>query len=60
MADVPGDSYAGPSGFLEGRGAPKLVGRSAKARDAGTARRLWEVSEKLTGAVFSWPSAQAA
>lgn len=56
VAAIPGDSYAGPSGFLEGRGAPKLVGRSARARDAGTARRLWEVSEKLTGAVFPRPS----
>ncbi|GAB2820156.1 hypothetical protein GCM10022221_17570 [Actinocorallia aurea] len=51
-ADLPGDAYAGPSGFLEGRGAPKPVGRSAKARDAETARRLWEASEALTG----WPS----
>ncbi|KOX33919.1 oxidoreductase [Saccharothrix sp. NRRL B-16348] len=49
VADVPGDSYAGPSGFLEGRGAPKLVGRSTKARDGEVARRLWETSEKLTG-----------
>ncbi|MFI9613283.1 oxidoreductase [Streptomyces sp. NPDC052023] len=52
VADVPGDSYAGPSGFLEGRGAPKPVGRSARARDAEVAHRLWEVSEELTGVVF--------
>ncbi|MGP4101757.1 oxidoreductase [Nonomuraea sp. KM90] len=52
VAQIPGDSYAGPSGFLEGRGAPKLVGRSARARDAEVARRLWEVSEKLTGVAF--------
>ena len=25
VADVPGNSYAGPSGFMEGRGAPELV-----------------------------------
>ncbi|MBF8188348.1 SDR family NAD(P)-dependent oxidoreductase [Nonomuraea sp. K274] len=52
VARIPGDSYAGPSGFLEGRGSPKLVGRSAKARDAEVAHRLWEVSEELTGVVF--------
>jgi len=52
VADVPGDSYAGPSGFMEMRGAPKLVGRSAAARDPDVARRLWEVSEELTGVPF--------
>ncbi|MGI5220582.1 oxidoreductase [Nocardia sp. CA-290969] len=52
VADIPGNSYAGPSGFMEGRGAPKLVGRSAEARDAATAQRLWEVSESLTGVTF--------
>ncbi|MEV4177840.1 hypothetical protein [Nonomuraea sp. NPDC049709] len=60
VAQVPGDSYAGPSGFLEGRGAPKLVGRSARAQDAEVARRLWEVSEKLTGVAFPWSSLRAA
>lgn len=52
VADVPGDSFAGPGGLMEQRGAPKLVGRSAAARDADVARRLWEVSEQLTGAHF--------
>jgi NAD(P)-dependent dehydrogenase (short-subunit alcohol dehydrogenase family) len=58
VADVPGDSYAGPGGFLEGRGAPKLVGRSAKAQDAEVARRLWAVSEELTGVAFPRRSLQ--
>lgn len=53
VADVPGDSYAGPSGLFEGRGAPEPVGRSAKARDAAVARRLWEVSEELTGVTLA-------
>jgi NAD(P)-dependent dehydrogenase (short-subunit alcohol dehydrogenase family) len=52
VADVPGNSYAGPSGFMEGRGAPKLVGRSKEALDEGVARRLWDVSEQLTGVSF--------
>ena len=44
-----GNSFAGPGGFLEQRGAPKLVERSAAARDMNVARRLWDVSEELTG-----------
>jgi NAD(P)-dependent dehydrogenase (short-subunit alcohol dehydrogenase family) len=52
VADVPPNSFAGPGGFMEQRGAPKLVGRSGAAKDAAAARRLWEVSEELTGARF--------
>jgi NAD(P)-dependent dehydrogenase (short-subunit alcohol dehydrogenase family) len=52
VADVPGNSYAGPSGFMEGRGAPTLVGRSKEALDTEVARRLWDVSEELTGVSF--------
>ncbi len=52
VADVPGDSFAGPSGFKELRGTPVLVGRSKEAQDADVARRLWDVSEELTGARF--------
>ncbi|WP_194821997.1 oxidoreductase [Micromonospora sp. S-DT3-3-22] len=52
VADIPGGSYAGPDGLFEGRGAPKLVGRSKKARDGAVARRLWAVSEELTGVTF--------
>jgi NAD(P)-dependent dehydrogenase (short-subunit alcohol dehydrogenase family) len=52
VADVPGNSFAGPGGFMEQRGAPKLVGRSGAAQDAAVARRLWDVSEELTGVRF--------
>lgn len=51
-ADIPGDSYAGPSGFQESRGTPKLVGRSGAAKDATVAKALWERSEELTGVSF--------
>ncbi|WP_114559789.1 oxidoreductase [Desertihabitans aurantiacus] len=51
-ADVPPGSYAGPGGVFEGRGAPKLVGRSAAALDEAVAQRLWAVSEELTGVSF--------
>jgi NAD(P)-dependent dehydrogenase (short-subunit alcohol dehydrogenase family) len=50
--DIAGDSYVGPDGFQEGRGHPTLVGRSSAAQDGETARRLWELSEQLTGVSF--------
>jgi NAD(P)-dependent dehydrogenase (short-subunit alcohol dehydrogenase family) len=52
VADIPGNGFAGPGGLLEQRGAPKLVERSAAARDMDVARRLWDVSEQLTGVRF--------
>lgn len=50
--DLPGASYVGPDGFQEMRGAPTLVGRSAAASDPEAAKRLWTVSEELTGTRF--------
>lgn len=52
VVDLPGDSYIGPDGPFEARGYPKPVGRSSAARDAATARGLWEESERLTGVRF--------
>jgi NAD(P)-dependent dehydrogenase (short-subunit alcohol dehydrogenase family) len=52
VADIPGNSFAGPGGFMEQRGAPKLVRRSNAASDTDVARRLWDVSEELTGVHF--------
>ena len=47
--DIPGGSYVGPDGVGEQRGHPRLVGRSKAASDEAAARRLWELSEELTG-----------
>ena len=58
LAEIPGNSYAGPGGFMEQRGAPRLVGRTKAAMDMDVARRLWDVSEQLTG--VSYPLAAAA
>jgi NAD(P)-dependent dehydrogenase (short-subunit alcohol dehydrogenase family) len=44
-----GGEYYGPSGFLEIKGPPALASLSKRARDRDTWRRLWEVSEQLTG-----------
>jgi NAD(P)-dependent dehydrogenase (short-subunit alcohol dehydrogenase family) len=52
VAEIPGNSFAGPGGFMEQRGAPKLVGRSRAAQDEDVARRLWVSSEQLTGVTF--------
>ncbi|MFJ3232168.1 oxidoreductase [Streptomyces sp. NPDC086787] len=47
--DLPGAAYVGPDGLGGMRGAPTLVGRSAAASDPAAARRLWTLSEELTG-----------
>jgi NAD(P)-dependent dehydrogenase (short-subunit alcohol dehydrogenase family) len=47
-----GGTYVGPDGLGEQRGHPKSVAPSGAARDEQVARRLWEVSEQLTG--VSW------
>lgn len=46
---LPGNSYIGPNGPFEARGYPHLVGRSTAAKSGPDARRLWAVSEELTG-----------
>ena len=58
VAGLPGDSFAGPSHLAHMRGAPQLIDRSAAAHDAGLARRLWTVSEELTGVRFPLQAAQ--
>jgi NAD(P)-dependent dehydrogenase (short-subunit alcohol dehydrogenase family) len=50
---LPGGSLVGPGGFASLRGAPALETPSGAALDEETARRLWEVSEELTGVEFS-------
>ncbi len=59
VADISGDSFVGPSGFMELRGQPKLVDRSDASKDAQVARRLWDVSEELTGVRFPLGAAPA-
>jgi NAD(P)-dependent dehydrogenase (short-subunit alcohol dehydrogenase family) len=49
---VLGGQYYGPDGFGEQRGYPKIVGSSAKSHDVAVQRRLWAVSEELTGVVY--------
>ena len=52
VADLPGDTFVGPSGFQGLRGAPAPCARSREASDDAAARRLWQVSEELTSVTF--------
>jgi NAD(P)-dependent dehydrogenase (short-subunit alcohol dehydrogenase family) len=49
---VLGGQYYGPDGFGEQRGYPKVVSSSGKSHDVDVQRRLWAVSEELTGVVY--------
>ncbi|WP_370464782.1 SDR family NAD(P)-dependent oxidoreductase [Mycolicibacterium sp. P1-18] len=54
---VAGGQYFGPGGFLEMRGNPKVVSSNRRSHDTSVQRRLWTVSEDLTGVTFDLPSA---
>jgi NAD(P)-dependent dehydrogenase (short-subunit alcohol dehydrogenase family) len=45
--------YYGPDGFLETKGNPSAAKIPAAAMDGAVAARLWEQSERLTGATFA-------
>ena len=49
-------SYTGPQNFRETRGPIGPARLSRLARDESLARRLWSVSEDLTGFRYPWPS----
>ena len=55
--DLPGGTYVGPGGRNQQRGYPKVVGAASKAGDQQAWRRLWEVSETLTGVHYEWDRA---
>jgi NAD(P)-dependent dehydrogenase (short-subunit alcohol dehydrogenase family) len=47
-----GGQYYGPAGFAEMRGFPKVVASSDRSHDVALQKRLWTVSEELTGVVY--------
>jgi NAD(P)-dependent dehydrogenase (short-subunit alcohol dehydrogenase family) len=47
-----GGQYYGPDGLTQTQGHPKVVKSSKQSHDADTQRRLWEVSEELTGVTY--------
>ncbi len=51
--DAEGGGYYGPNGFYEMKGPPAPAYVLPKARDLAVAKRLWEVSENLTGVTWA-------
>src|SRR5260370_38422152 len=49
---VLGGQYYGPGGIFGVRGYPELAESSGQSRDTALQRRLWTVSEELTGVTF--------
>ena len=58
--EAEGGAYFGPKGLFEMRGYPVAVGTTPAAKNELDARRLWEVSEKLTNVSFAGPSPNTA
>jgi NAD(P)-dependent dehydrogenase (short-subunit alcohol dehydrogenase family) len=50
--DAVGGGYYGPDGLFEMKGDPKVARVARQAEDEAAARRLWTVSETLTGVAF--------
>jgi NAD(P)-dependent dehydrogenase (short-subunit alcohol dehydrogenase family) len=49
-----GGDYYGPGGFMEQRGYPVLVESSGASHDVADAKKLWQVSEELTGVHYDF------
>ncbi|WP_426365251.1 oxidoreductase [Streptomyces sp. E-08] len=54
-----GGQFIGPDGRNESKGHPTLVEPAESALDAGTARRLWDLSERLTGVRYDFAAQPA-
>lgn len=52
-ADAEGGQLFGPDGWRELRGHPTVVRPDPRAEDPETARRLWTLSEELTGVSYA-------
>jgi hypothetical protein len=50
--NVRGGEYYGPGGWNEWTGDPVRVESIPRSHDADAQRRLWEVSEQLTGVTY--------
>ena len=53
VENLEANAYAGPSGWQEMRGYPKLVDMTDSAKDDALAKQLWDVSSKLTGVTYA-------
>lgn len=57
---VHGGDYIGPDGFYEAFGYPAPASSTGRSRNPEIARKLWEISEQLTGVSYSFDSSKAA
>jgi NAD(P)-dependent dehydrogenase (short-subunit alcohol dehydrogenase family) len=57
--DLPGGTFVGPGGRAQQRGYPIVVTAAGKAYEEDDWRRLWEVSEQLTGVHYEFTAAVA-
>lgn len=59
VPDLPGGTFVGPGGRSQQRGYPTVVTAAGKAYDEQAWRRLWELSEQLTGVHYEFARAHA-
>jgi NAD(P)-dependent dehydrogenase (short-subunit alcohol dehydrogenase family) len=57
VADLPSGTFVGPDGFLEQRGHPHIVTAISRAYNESDWRRLWEISEEMTGVTYQFGAA---
>ena len=57
--DLPGGTFVGPGGRSQQRGYPTVVTAAGKAYDEPAWRRLWEISEELTGVHYEFAKADS-
>ena len=55
--EAKGGQYYGPDGWMEQKGHPVVVESSKRSYDQAVARRLWDVSEELTGVHYEFGAA---
>jgi hypothetical protein len=48
-----GGTYYGPDGFGEFKGSPVVVTSNGTSHSEEDAKKLWEISENLTGLTYS-------
>jgi hypothetical protein len=56
---LPGGAFVGPGGRSQQRGHPTVVTAAGKAYDEQAWRRLWEISEELTGVHYEFAKADS-
>lgn len=58
--EVQGGDYIGPDGFYEAFGYPGPASSTRRSRNPEIARKLWEVSEQLTGVTYAFQPSRVA